>query len=104
MLVQGPDRSVQLACQIRMAPDHREVKRRASGCCSFDIAARSRGTSALQLAITPDYVPAGYRHRCENGPDIDQVQWWSLADFLAERAARSKAGRIHIEGKRVESR
>lgn len=34
---------------------------------------------------------------------IDQVQLWSLAGFLAERAARSKAGRIHIEGTRTDS-
>ena len=100
------------------------------------------------------FLPAGYWHRCENGPGrslhvcivfeppcgrdvvtslasqlaadetfkqpltryadasalaaheaalktrlIDQVKAWSLADFLAERAAaRSKSGGIHIEG------
>jgi JmjC domain len=99
------------------------------------------------------FVPAGYWHRCENGPArslhlsilfeppygrdvvsvlasqlvseatfkqpltryanasalaeheaalksrfIDQVQQWSLARFLAEWAARSRKGRIHIEG------
>jgi 50S ribosomal protein L16 3-hydroxylase len=100
------------------------------------------------------FLPAGYWHRCENGPGrslnmcivfeppygrdvvtflasqltadktfkqpltrcadanalaaheaalkarlIDQVRLWSLTGFLAERAAaRSKAGRIHIEG------
>jgi hypothetical protein len=99
------------------------------------------------------FVPAGYWHRCENGPArslhlsilfeppygrdvvdmlasqlvsdatfkqpltryadagalaeheaalksrlINQVQQWSLASFLAERAARLQNGRIHIEG------
>jgi ribosomal protein L16 Arg81 hydroxylase len=99
------------------------------------------------------FVPAGFWHRCENGPArslhlsiffeppygrdvvsllasqlvsdatfkqpltryadasalaehevalksrlIDQVQQWSLASFLAERAARSQKGRIDIEG------
>jgi ribosomal protein L16 Arg81 hydroxylase len=34
---------------------------------------------------------------------IDQVQLWSLAGFLTERAAPSKAGRIHIEGTRSDS-
>jgi hypothetical protein len=36
---------------------------------------------------------------------IDQVQVWSLASFLAERAAaRSKPGGIHIEGTKADSR
>jgi ribosomal protein L16 Arg81 hydroxylase len=106
------------------------------------------------------FLPAGYWHRCENGPGrslhvsivfeppygrdvvaslasrlaadetfkqpltryadasalaaheaalktrlIDQVQVWSLASFLAERAAaRSKPGGIHIEGTKAASR
>jgi ribosomal protein L16 Arg81 hydroxylase len=106
------------------------------------------------------FLPAGYWHRCENGPGrslhmsiafeppygrdvvtsltsqlsadetfkrpltryadasalaaheaalktrlIDQVQVWSLAGFLAERAAaRSKAHCFHIEGSRTPSR
>jgi glycosyltransferase involved in cell wall biosynthesis len=55
---QRSDRSAELACEIRVDADHREIEGRASCCRSFDIPTRSRAP-ALPLAITLVVIPNG---------------------------------------------